>query len=65
MNVLAHSSNSCLLLEDFFVSTRFLINVLPELPVGLDHFISVGMKGGQDEKENRLVQLGSGYLAAV
>ena len=44
--------------KDFFVSTRFLINVLPELPVGLDHFTSVGMKGGQEEKENRLVQLG-------
>lgn len=52
--------------KDFLISTRFLINVLPELPVGLDHFISVGMKGGgQEEKENRLVQLRPGYLAAI
>lgn len=44
--------------KDFFVSIGFLINVLPELPVGLDHFISVGMKGGQEEKENRLYSWG-------
>lgn len=51
--------------NDFLLSTGFLINVIPELAVDLDHFISAGRKGGQEEKENRLVQLDHVSLAAI
>lgn len=44
--------------NDFLISTGFLINVIPELSVDLDHFISVRRKGVQEEKEDRLIRLG-------
>lgn len=42
----------------FLISTGFLINVVPELAVDLDPFISAGRKREQEERENRLLQLG-------